>query len=86
MTPDAVLQRVLDSIDGIEVDADDNEIAATILHAGVVLCGIALMRVPDLPEREAQMEGIDPAVRNYIAQVLARRSSYPRAANGHAAH
>ena len=88
MTPDAVLHRVLDSIDGIEVDADDNEIVATILHAGVVLCGIALMRIPDLQEREAQLFGIEADVRDYIERVLARaltRSSpYPRVGNGHA--
>ena len=58
MTPAAAaVQRVLDAIDGIEIDADPNETAATILHAGVVLCGIALMRIPDLHEREAHSRG-----------------------------
>jgi len=75
----------LDAIDGIEIDAP-NETAATLLRAGVVLCGIALMRVSDLREREVRMDGIELAVRDYIERVLARRSPYPRVSNGHAAH
>ena len=89
MTPTAVVRRVLDSIDGISVDADANETAAAILRAGIALCGIALMRIPDLHEREAQLFGIEADVRDYIERVLARaraRSSpYPRVGNGHAA-
>jgi len=89
MTPREAVHRVLNAIDGIEIDAAANEPAATILHAGVVLCGIALMRIPDLHEREAQMGDIEPAVRNYIERcnerARARSSPYPRAINGHAA-
>jgi hypothetical protein len=88
--PREVVHRVLDSIDGIEIDTSPEETAATILHAGVVLCGIALMRIPNLHEREARMSGIEPAVRDYIERcierALARSSPYPRAGNGHAAH
>jgi len=90
MTPREAVHRVLNAIDGIEIDADANETAATILHAGVVLCGIALMRIPDLHEREARMLGIEAAVRNYIERCIerarARSSPYPKAGNGHGAH
>ena len=90
MTPAAAVHRVLDAINGIEIDADANETAATILHAGVVLCGIALMRIPDLHERDAQMSHIELAVRDYIERCIerarARSSPYPRAANGHDVH
>src|SRR5262249_974344 len=90
MPPREPAHRVLNAIDGIEIDAAANEPAATILHAGVVLCGIALMRIPDLHEREAQMGDIEPAVRNYIERcnerARARSSPYPRAATGHDVH
>ena len=89
MTPTEAVERVLVAINGIEINGTPNETAAAILRAGVVLCGIALLRIPDLHEREAAMSGIEPAVRDYIERCIerarARSSPYPRAGNGHAA-
>jgi len=85
MTPQEAISRVLNSVNGVEIGADANEAIATLLRAGVVLCGIALMRLSPC-DREVRLEGIEEEVREYIAQVLARRSPYPRAGNGHAPH
>jgi len=85
MTPSAAVHHVLASIDGIEIDGDRNEAVSTLLRAGIAVCGIALLQLPDPCEREARMDGIEPAVRDYIERVLARRAPYPRAGNGHAA-
>jgi len=83
MTHAEAIQRVLDAIEGIEVEGGPNATTAAMLRAGVVLCGVALMRIPNPHERDARMDGIELAVRDYIERVLARRSPYPRtAANG----
>jgi len=86
MTPQEAIYRVLKSVDGVEIGVNLDEARAAILKAGVALCGIALLRVPDLDEREDQLSGIEGDVRVFIERVLARRSPFPRAANGRAAH
>jgi hypothetical protein len=75
MTPVAAINRVLDSIDGIEIDADNDEAVTTLLAAATAIAGIALMRVGDAGERGALLLGIERGVRNYIDKVQARMAA-----------
>ena len=84
MTHAEAIQRVLDAIEGIEVEGGPNATTAAMLRAGVVLCGVALMRIPNPHEREVRMDGIGLAVRTYIEQVRARQGPrVPEAIRGY---
>jgi len=47
MTPTAAVNHILDAVDGIEIDGNCNEAVATLLRAGIAVCGIALLQLPD---------------------------------------
>jgi hypothetical protein len=71
MTPSAAINHVLDSVDGIEIDADNDETVTTLLAAATAIAGIALMRVGDAGERGALLLGIERGVSRYISKVTA---------------
>jgi hypothetical protein len=66
LTPEQLIDRVRDAVDGAEVDAGPRDTNLAILKAGLTLCGIALCRL-DEPEREYQLGGLEICVRQYLA-------------------
>ena len=83
MNSNEAINHVLDSIDGIEIWGTHDDVITTLLAAGTAICGVALLRL-DPAERERVLFGIEPAIRNYVNLVLARRPITPKVTNGHA--
>jgi hypothetical protein len=77
MTPAAAINHVLDSVDGLVVDAGNDETVTALLAAATAIAGIALMRVGDAGERGALLLGIERGVRNYIDKVMALQAKRP---------
>lgn len=85
MTPTSAINHILDGVDGIEIDADNDETVTTLLAAATAIAGVALMRLDEPHERERLLLGIERGVRKYISQVMAlqaTRVSLPKATNG----
>lgn len=76
MTPTAAINHVLDSVDGLVVDADNDETVTTLLAAATAIAGVALMRLESL-ERERLLRGIERGVRRYIDKVEALQAMRP---------
>jgi hypothetical protein len=57
MTCEELIDRVRNSVDGVEVDASPRDINLAILRAGMTLSGIALNRL-DEAEREVPTAGL----------------------------
>jgi hypothetical protein len=74
MTPIAYLDRILDSVDGVEVEADLDQTVATLLGAATAIAGIALRRL-DAFSRERLLRDVEPAIREYIGKVAAREEA-----------
>jgi hypothetical protein len=88
ITCDQLIDRVRNSVDGIEVDAGPRDTYLAILRAGMTLSGIALSHF-DGAEREHLLQDLESSTRDYLARLEAaqearqRRSPYPRV-NGQA--
>jgi len=76
ITPVNLIDRVLDSIDGVEVEGDLDQTVTAILGAATVLAGIALRRLNPC-DREELLSEIEPQIRDYIAKVEAREAFRP---------
>ena len=81
MTCEELIDRVRNSVDGVEVDASPRDINLAILRAGMTLSGIALNRL-DEAEREYQLQDLESNARRYLAALAeaaaTRLSPYPR--------
>ena len=86
MTCEELIDRVRNSVDGVEVDASPRDINLGILRAGMTLSGIALNRL-DEAEREYQAAGLKSNARRYLAALAeaaaTRLSPYPRHSTYH---
>jgi hypothetical protein len=70
ITPTNLIERVLDCVDGVEVEGDLDVTVSAMLGAATVLAGIALRRL-DPFSRERLLREIEPNVRDYIDKVNA---------------
>jgi len=70
ITPTNLIERVLDCVDGVEVEGDLDVTVSAMLGAATVLAGIALRRL-DPFSRERLLREIEPNVRDYIDAVSA---------------
>ena len=70
ITPVELIERVLDCVDGVEVEGDLDVTVSAMLGAATVLAGIALRRL-DPFSRERLLREIEPNVRDYIDAVSA---------------
>jgi hypothetical protein len=86
MTPSAAINHVLDSVDGIEIDADNDETVTTLLAAATAIAGIALMQVADPGERGALLLGIERGVSRYISKVMALQATRMKANGSSCGH
>jgi hypothetical protein len=73
MTPATAIDHILNSVDGLEIEGGHDDTVTTLLAAATAIAGIALMRIQP-SERERLLFGIEPAIRQYIAQVNAHRA------------
>jgi hypothetical protein len=70
ITPVELIERVLDCVDGVEVEGDLDVTVSAMLGAATVLAGIALRRLDGF-SRERLLREIEPNVRDYIDAVSA---------------
>ena len=70
ITPTNLIERVLDCVDGVEVEGDLDVTVSAMLGAATVLAGIALRRLDGF-SRERLLREIEPNVRDYIDAVSA---------------
>jgi len=70
ITPTSLIERVLDCVDGVEVEGDLDVTVSAMLGAATVLAGIALRRLDGF-SRERLLREIEPNVRDYIDAVSA---------------
>jgi hypothetical protein len=70
ITPTNLIERVLDCVDGVEVEGDLDVTVTAMLGAATALAGIALRRL-DAFSRERLLREIEPNVRDYIDKVNA---------------
>ena len=66
-----LIKRVLDAVDGAEVDASPRDTSLAILRAGTSLAGIALSRL-DEADRERGLRDLEQSTRDYMAAVAER--------------
>ena len=80
ITPTAYIDRILDSVHGVEVEGDLDVTVTALLGAATAIAGIALRRLDGF-SRERLLREIEPNVREYIARVNAaeerRQSEQP---------
>ena len=70
ITPVELIERVLDCVDGVEVEGDLDQTVTAMLGAATALAGIALRRL-DPFSRERLLRDVEPAIREYIDKVHA---------------
>jgi hypothetical protein len=70
MTPDELIDRVRNCVNGVEMDAGPRDAALALLRAGMTVVGIALRRLDD-DEREYQLQKLEKNTREYFANVAA---------------
>jgi hypothetical protein len=74
---DEFVDHVLNAVDGAEIEGDADEAAAALLHVGVVLCGIALLRL-DPAKHAIPLAAVGDRVRQYIERVTLTTMSFGR--------
>jgi hypothetical protein len=66
LTPEELIDRVRDSVDGVYVAGSSRDAALAILQAGQTLVGIALSHLEDKAECEFRLARLEFWVRQYL--------------------
>jgi hypothetical protein len=74
ITPTNLIERVLDAVDGVEVEGDLDVTVSALLGAATALAGIALRRL-DAFSRERLLRDVEPQIREYMDKVAAREEA-----------